>query len=82
VDVLMRENSELRREIVELKVHQFYHFDDGKLKQLIQELESLRKEVKKQQQAVTDLQLENDFLRRTNAQLKLELQKEIQTRTK
>ncbi len=71
----MRENNELRREIVELKVQQFYHFDDGKLKGLIQELESLRKEVKKQQQTIADLQTQNDFLRRTNAQLKLELQK-------
>jgi hypothetical protein len=71
----LRENNELRREIVELKVQQFYHFDDGKLKGLIQELESLRKEVKKQQQTIADLQTQNDFLRRTNAQLKLELQK-------
>ncbi len=47
MEALMRENSELRREIVELKVQQFYHFDDGKLKGLIQELEALRKEVRK-----------------------------------
>jgi predicted RNase H-like nuclease (RuvC/YqgF family) len=71
VEVLQRENNELRREIVELKVQQFYHFDDGKLKGLIQELEGLRKEARKQQQTITDLQLQNDFLRRTNAQLKL-----------
>ena len=63
-------------------MHQFYHFDDDKLKELIRELEALRKEVRKCRQAVQELQLENDFLRRTNAQLKAELEKEVQARTK
>ena len=36
---LLRENKELRREIVELKVDQFYHFDNKKLKDLISEVE-------------------------------------------
>jgi regulator of replication initiation timing len=49
---------------------------------LIKELESLRKEVKKYKEMINDMQMENDFLKRTNIQLKLELQKEIQVRTK
>ena len=43
----MKENKELRREIVELKFNQFYQFDDHKLRELINELEELRKDVKK-----------------------------------
>lgn len=82
LEQVLKENSELRREIIELKVHQFYHFDDDKLKQLIRELEALRKEVRKHREALQDLQLENDFLRRTNSQLKAELEREIQLRTK
>lgn len=52
----MKENNELRKEIVELKVHQFYHFDDKKLKELIVEVEELRKEVKNLKQTVGELQ--------------------------
>jgi FtsZ-binding cell division protein ZapB len=80
--VLMRENGELKKELIELKVHQFYYFDDKKLKDLIMEVEELRKEVKKSKTQISELQMQNDFLTRTNVQLKLELEKEIQIRKK
>lgn len=38
--------------------------------------------MRKQEQIVTDLQTQNDFLRRTNAQLKLQLEKEVAERTR
>lgn len=63
-------------------MHQFYQFDDKKLKELIIEVEELRKEVKKAKQQCGQLELENDFLRRTNAQLKAELEKDIQLKYK
>ena len=42
---LKKENKELRDQIVELKVNQFYHFDNKKLKDLITEVEKLKAEV-------------------------------------
>ena len=46
-----------------------------KLKELIVEVEELRKEVNNLKQTVLELQMEKDFLTRTNAHLKHELQK-------
>lgn len=38
--------------------------------------------MRKQEQIVADLQTQNDFLRRTNAQLKLQFEKEVSGRTR
>ncbi len=65
-----KENIELRKEIIELKVHQFYLFDDKKLKELIGTVECLKKKYKMSQEQLQDLIVENDFLRKNNCKLK------------
>jgi regulator of replication initiation timing len=57
-----------------MKVQQFYQLDDKKLKELIAEVEALRKELKRTRAEICQLQLHNDFLTRTNAHLKLQLE--------
>ena len=70
INQVLKENSELRKEIVELKFNQFYQFDNQKLKELIQELEELRKEIKVLKGQITQLQTENNFLKVNNLHLK------------
>ncbi len=57
IEQLRRENNDLRQEVVELKVHQFYHFDDRKLKELILEVERLRDELKTNKEELVGLRL-------------------------
>lgn len=55
---------------MELKVNQFYQFDNNKLKDLIADVERLKAEVLRLKEENEMLKLENDFLNRTNFQLK------------
>ena len=58
---------------MELKVNQFYQFDNNKLKDLISEVEKLKAEVCRLKEENVSLKLENDFLNRTNFKLKNEV---------
>ena len=42
INALKKENKELREELVELKVNQFYQLDNTKLKTLINQVEKLK----------------------------------------
>ena len=70
---LKKENKDLRNQIVELKVNQFYQFDNNKLKDLIAQVERLKAEVSRLKEQNVSLKLENDFLNRTNFKLKNEV---------